>query len=135
MSVKSVHEWFKIVCAGQVWELVWVNLRLCGRCTASVKLERFLLEGWLSWWLSKVKRWCYVTYLDEWSPPSGMSTSAIPSFLLSFFLNLLFGVTTESPSFDVLKSLTDVSSWDILICFAAENDNPACHVRCKINSK
>ena len=124
VSVKSVHEWFKIVCVGRVWDLVWENLCLWSQCTISVELEWFLLEGWLSWWLSKIKHWCCVTYLeDEWSPPSGMSTCAIPSFLLF------------SPApINLLKSLTDISCWDILICFAAENDNPACHARCKMNS-
>lgn len=60
MTVKSVHEWFKVVCVGRVWELMWVNLCLWSQCYIfcqnwSDLLFYFVLEGWLSWWLSKVK--------------------------------------------------------------------------------
>lgn len=106
--------WMVKGCLCRMSMRTYVNLCLWSQCTISVKLEWFffffLLEGWLSWGMSKVKHWCHVTYLDEWSPPSGMSASAIPSFYYSFSFNLLFGVTTASPHFNGLKSLTDVSS-------------------------
>lgn len=78
-SVKCLWEckWTNFgACVGRVWTIVMIQLCICGaKRTISVKLERF--TGRL------IIFWCCLTlHIDEWSPPSGMSTCAIPSFQL-----------------------------------------------------
>lgn len=115
-------------------------------CTESVKVVQVLclwgndapfltnwsdsLEGWLSW----LKRWSSGTFVDEWSPPSVMSASAMP-----FILSLFFSCNNHVSSFQCLTHFHFKDTNFILFyfcCWRWQSPPPLiCHTGCKIISK